>query len=112
MKFDVRATIEVDVQATVEADNYQDAEELMDSAIWDLDTGEEDVCCTEATQNSVEVDECTNLNEQKWDGMSATDKVAFLTEQGVGGKTACEIVANEEDHVSEIEEYWENLKID
>ena len=112
MKFDVRATIEVDVQATVEADNYQDAEELMDSACWDLDTSEEGICCTEATQNSVQVEECDNLSETKWNSMSVQDKIGFLIEQGVNDKEACEIVANEEDHVSEIEEHWENLEVD
>ncbi|MCD6434953.1 MAG: hypothetical protein J7L15_00975 [Clostridiales bacterium] len=112
MRYNITAMIEMEVQVIVEAESYQDAEEIMDSACWDLDTLDDEICCTESNQNSVQVIDFESFNETKWESMSVVDKVSFLISQGENDQHACKMISNEEEYVSEINEYCKNLEVD
>lgn len=111
MKFDITATVEMEVKATVEADSLAEAEDMVDTAIWDCDTEDGDITVSESNTQRTSVDSSTNLNQDAWDDLDKSEKLKILEDGGVNPVEACEWLANEDAHEGYLYDYIQGLDV-
>jgi len=104
MKFHVTGTVQMQVEATIEADSFSDANELFDDGCYALEACDHSVTVTDGTQNSTDVETVSCPAEQKWDGMSILDRAIVLKENGISDKDALEEAQS--DSFFDVQENW------
>lgn len=109
MKYRANITVTMEATIEVEADSEAEAKEQINLALFDLETDEGMI--TESNMQSSEIEEISNLHWDKWESMEEGDKIRFLKEQGVDGRTAFVWVSDEENSWEDIEEYLGELEL-
>ena len=101
-KYQVTGILEVEVTCSVEAESRSEAEDTLSAADWNFD--ENFVSCTDIELYGTNVDECADLNADKWDiEMSKQDRINFLVSIGCSDDVAYETADKE---AYDIDEEW------
>jgi len=107
-KFTVTATIGVDVTATVEAADKEDAERMLEGADVTVESCDTDVTFNSCCQINCNIDGVTRDGESLWDSMNKSERMEMLKGNGASDDAAYEIAGRSfEDIPDEWKGYFE-----
>lgn len=91
----IQASVNMCVECVIEAESEHEARKIFGDINWSLDANDSDIDVEEASANDSDIEELKDLDMEKWDNLTAHNKVKFLTENGVDEKEAVKWVAEE-----------------
>ena len=91
MKYTVSATIGVDVTATIEAEDADDAERQLDSADVTVESCDNDITFNNCCQINCNVDSVSCDGEKKWNDLSKFNRMEILRGNDVTDDAAYDI---------------------
>jgi hypothetical protein len=107
MAVTIHGTKHIDVTATIDTDDVEEAKRIFDGTDCTVETCDKTVTFNSACETGSEVDSATWDAEQKWNNLSKSERMEMLTGNGASDDAAYEIAGRTFDNVpNEWQEYF------
>ena len=101
MKFTVTGVMKIEVTATVEAEDAQDAESQLDSADCCVESGDDTITFNSCCQTGFDSETVVCDAEQKWEGLDKSERMEILKGNDVSAEAAYDIAGRDFDDIPE-----------
>jgi hypothetical protein len=95
MKHTVTGTMQIDITATIDAEDVEDAKRAIESADCCVESTDQNIIFNNCCQSFIEIDHIVCDGQKLWRDLSKTDRMATLVGNGASDDAAYEMAGRE-----------------